>query len=65
MTQPDRSFRSFRASKSANVVPERRTTDSEAPKFTTKCFTFLWPEKFVNQSLRESNNVDPSFIESN
>ena len=31
----------------------------------TKCFTFLWPETIVNQSLRESNNVDQSFRESN
>ena len=28
-----------------------------------KCFTFLWPEIFVNRSLRESNNIDQSFTE--
>ena len=32
--------------------------------YPTKCFTFLWPEKFVNLSLRESNNFDRSFRES-
>ena len=31
----------------------------------TKCFTFLWPEKFVNRSLRMSSNVNRSFRESN
>ena len=35
--------------------------------YPTKCFTFLWPEKLVNRSLKESNNVnvDQSFRESN
>ena len=35
------------------------------PTYPPKCFTFLWPEKLVNRSFREPNNVNQSFIESN
>ena len=46
------------------VVKKRRATDLEAP-YPTECFTFLWPEKFFNRSLRQSNNVNQSFRKSN
>ena len=50
----------FLGVRSAAVEQSRRKAN-----IPTKCFTFLWHEKFVNQSLRESNNVDQSFRESN
>ena len=49
-----------------NWKPQNPTTDEPyvVASYPIKCFTFLWPEIFVNRSLRESNNVDWSCKES-